>query len=250
MAPVFGIEFSPLSQAELVDTLAKQRVPRGAGPRCVVTANLDHIVQLSRNPEFRSAYANAWVAVPDGTPVFVYAKFRGTAAPARLPGSDLFKALLSCLDPATERCFFVASGNDTAGRLRRFLRSRGFLDEAIDSAVPPHGFEQDASYSHALARRIRWHGTTHLFFGLGAPKSEIWIDRYRRELGDCYALSVGAGLDFFAGTKRRAPIWMQRAGMEWLWRASQEPRRLGRRYFVDSWRFLAAVRHDLLAHRS
>jgi N-acetylglucosaminyldiphosphoundecaprenol N-acetyl-beta-D-mannosaminyltransferase len=87
--------------------------------------------------------------------------------------------------------------------------------------------------------------TTHLLLGVGAPRSEIWADRYRDELGDCYVLSVGAGLEFFAQTKRRAPSWMRRVGLEWLWRLGQDPRRLWRRYLIGSFGFVRAITHDL-----
>jgi N-acetylglucosaminyldiphosphoundecaprenol N-acetyl-beta-D-mannosaminyltransferase len=250
MAAVFGIKFSPLSQGELVRHLVCRRIPLGTGPRTVVTANLDHIAHLPENPEFRTAYDNAWVVTADGMPVYVYAKLRGAPSPARVPGSDLVAALLPALSAGKDRCFFVPSDRLTARRLQADLVRRGFSRTAVAFDVPPHGFERDPNYSSRLAARIRAHGTTHLFFGVGAPKSEIWVDRHRGQLGDCYVLCVGAGLDFLARTKRRAPVWMRRTGMEWLWRLGQEPQRLAQRYLVESWRFLGAVKDDIATGRS
>ena len=249
MTLVFGIAFSPLSQSQLVSEIAGRKAPMGGGPRTVVTANLDHIAHLSENSEFRAAYDKAWAVTADGMPVFAYAKLRGVAGLARVPGSDLVAALLPALTPAKDRAFFVAGSWPTGWRLQAFLVARGFRPAQVAFEVPPFGFETEPAYSEYLARRIRAHHTTHLLFGLGSPKSEIWVNQHRDRIGDCYVLSVGAGLDFFAGTKRRAPVWMRKAGLEWSWRLAQEPGRLWYRYCVHAWRFIGAVKNDLAASR-
>lgn len=245
MNQVFGITFSELTREALAQEIAAERVPVAAGPRLVVTANLDHIVRLRDNADFRRAYDEAWVATVDGMPVYAYARSRGVDVPERVTGSDLFADLMTMLAPGKHRCFFVASSAETAEGLVHYLQGRGFTGTALAADVPPYGFESDADYSLDLAKRIKSHGTTHLFFGVGAPKSEIWITEHRSQLGDCYALAVGAGLDFFIGAKRRAPRWMQGIGIEWLWRFAQEPKRMFRRYFVDSWHFVSAIHDDL-----
>ncbi|WP_018262409.1 WecB/TagA/CpsF family glycosyltransferase [Methylobacterium sp. WSM2598] len=234
----FGLSFAPLDDGQLARQLAGPLVPAGAGPRIVATANLDHIVQLSRNTVFREAYRRAWIVTADGMPVYLYARLRGAKLPGRLTGADLFARLMTMLSPARHRCFFVASSEETAARIEALLLARGFSREQLAFRVPPFGFETDAAYSDALAGAIRAHRATHLFLGLGSPKCEIWSHRYRGALGDCYVLNVGAGLDFYSGTKRRAPVVLQRTGLEWAWRVAQEPRRLFHRYFVASWRFL------------
>jgi N-acetylglucosaminyldiphosphoundecaprenol N-acetyl-beta-D-mannosaminyltransferase len=138
----------------------------------------------------------------------------------------------------------VASA-DIAERMAKWTRNAGFSPYAVGFEVPPFGFERDADHGRALAERIRANGTTHLFFGVGCPRSEVWIDKHRNELGDLYALAVGAAVGFHVGIQRRAPRVMRDYGMEWLWRLLSEPRRLGPRYVVRSWAFLAAIRSDL-----
>lgn len=246
--PVFGIRFSPVTTRELVETIAT--APANAGPRILVTANLDHVVQLGQNEDFRRAYRHAWVATADGMPVMMYAKLKRAGLPARVTGADLFRSVMPALCPDRHRCFFVASTAETAGRLVDYLLARGFKREAIAVEIPPFQFEYDEDFSRDLAHRIARHRTTHLFMGVGAPKSEIWTDRHRDLIGNCYVLNCGAALDFFVGTKKRAPLVVRRAGLEWLWRFGQEPQRLYRRYFVHSWRFLREVAKDLAAARS
>lgn len=240
---IFGIAFSSWTAGRVVDAIVSEPVPPGAGLRLLVTANLDHIVQLTRNPAFGAAYRRAWLAVIDGTPVWLYARLRGLDVPGRITGADLFPAILARLEPGVHRVALVCSSDASADILRDKLTRLGFADPLV--VVAPAGFEQDVEYGRRLLEALRQHRTTHLFFGIGAPKSEIWMDQHRAELPDCYGFAFGAGLDFLAGTKRRAPPILRRVGMEFLWRVAAEPRRLAKRYFVSSWAFLGAVRQDL-----
>lgn len=244
---LFGLEFSDKSMGELAAEMLSSSIPQGQGPRLVFTANVDHIVQMRRRPEFRAAYNRAWVRTIDGFPVHVLAKIEGSRAIPRVTGSDLFAALMQGLDPLSHRCFFVVNSAATADGMINYLLSQGFHRDSIQTCVPQYGFERDMSVSDALAERIRSHRTTHLFVGVGAPKSEIWCHRHAEDLGNCYALCVGAGPEFFLGLKRRAPPLWQRYGVEWLWRFGQEPRRLFRRYFIDSWGFFLAIVEDYWA---
>jgi N-acetylglucosaminyldiphosphoundecaprenol N-acetyl-beta-D-mannosaminyltransferase len=186
------------------------------------------------------------MATADGMPVYLYARLRGGAAPERVTGADLSRELLDRMPPGC-RPFFVVGCEETAIRLRQALARRGFAPEAIASTCPEFGFENDPAVSGALAGAIRNHGTTHLFFALGAPKSEMWIHAHRHILGDTYALAIGASLDFYVGLRQRAPVWMRRCGLEWAWRVMSEPRRLFRRYFIYSWYAAWAVALDLFA---
>lgn len=246
---VFDIAFSDLRENDLVRILTREPVPAGAGARCVVTTNLDHIIQLRRRADFREAYRSAWIATIDGMPIFIYARMRGAGIAERVTGSDLFRALMPALDPHAHRCVFVAGSEETGERITDYLVARGFPASSLHVIVPPFGFEKDRGASAELADTIGAHRPTHLFFGVGSPKSEIWTYRHREAFGDCYVLNIGGALDFFAGTKKRAPAWMRRTGLEWSWRLASEPRRLARRYLVDSWGLVGAIRSDLASSR-
>jgi N-acetylglucosaminyldiphosphoundecaprenol N-acetyl-beta-D-mannosaminyltransferase len=244
MPAVFGIEFSPHDKESLVRDLTRTPVRAGTGLSLVVTANTDHIVNLLRNERFRAAYRSAKVATADGAPVALYARLRGAGVPGRVAGSDVFPAVMGALTAERHRPFFIVSREAAGQRLRQWLGARGFAQTMVGIDCPPFGFELDDEYSARLARQVREHRTTHLFLGVGSPKSEIWLDDWSHALGDCYGLAVGAGIDFFVGTEVRAPAWMQTIGMEWVWRLLREPRRLGRRYLVDGLLFPVAVLRD------
>jgi N-acetylglucosaminyldiphosphoundecaprenol N-acetyl-beta-D-mannosaminyltransferase len=248
MGAVFDINFSPLRLDELVSKLATEPVPPEEHVRLIVTCNLDHIVNLTRNAEFKKAYADAWATTADGAPISLYAKLRGSDLPGRVTGPDLFESLMYAFSPERHRPFFLVSKLATGEYLKNWLVQRGFDDAAVELVCPPFGFEREETYSKELIERIRNHSTTHLILGVGAPKSEVWVSKHKSMLGPCYAFGIGAGVDFFAGVERRAPRWMRRLGLEWVWRVGREPKRLSRRYFIDSWRFLLAVKRDLFAH--
>lgn len=243
--PMFGLQFSCESIDDIAREICNSLVPKGAGIRLLTTLNLDHVVNLRRNPDFRDAYRGSWKTTIDGMPILVYAKLRKIGVKARVTGADLFPLIFSNLRPGLHRPFFVASSETVANILRGRLLAAGFDETQIGICVPEFGFENDPVASLALASRIATLQATHIFFGVGAPKSEIWIDRHRSVLGDAYGLAVGAALDFHAGTVRRAPAWMQASGLEWFWRFAQQPRRLFRRYFIDSWQVFGAIAKDL-----
>ncbi len=239
---LFGRGISTLTLKELASEIV--RAPSTNGVRLVATMNLDHVVNLRRNGAFRLAYAGAWAVTIDGAPVFAYARLRGVHAPGRITGVDLFAELARSWS-LDRRPFFVTSTAEAGEKLIESFVARGFPKEAMAFESPAFGFEKDQAKSTTLCSAIRAHRTTDLVFGVGSPKSEIWIDTHRDQLGDLYAYGFGAGLDFLIGHATRAPTAMRRLGLEWLWRLALEPTRLWRRYLVDSWAALPSVAADL-----
>jgi N-acetylglucosaminyldiphosphoundecaprenol N-acetyl-beta-D-mannosaminyltransferase len=246
--PIFTYRFCNLSLDEIVE-LTAHAPEKGQGLRLVVTANLDHVVLLRKNQGLARAYANAWLRTIDGMPVFLYSKLSRRGTRSRVTGADLFPRLLERLQIGRHRPFFVVPSEAVAQGLRDWASSRGFAPDSYGVAVPKFGFERDPAYGAELVAAIRAVGTTHLFFGVGCPKSEIWMDEHASALGDLYGFAVGAAISFFTGHARRAPPVVSAIGFEWLWRVVQEPTRLGRRYFVNSWPFALAIAEDLRRNR-
>lgn len=241
---LFGAEITELSRPALTELMTAGPAPVGGGVRLLVTMNLDHVVRLQTSAPFRAAYGRGWMVTADGAPVHLYGRLKGLPI-ARVTGSDLLADLVQRFDPVRHRPFFVVSGEGTETGLRGLFAAHGFAADAVGFRIPPFGFEKDNHQSAELASAIVAHRATHLIFGLGAPKSEVWIDTHRAVLGDLYACCFGSGPDFLVGAARRAPELLQRLGLEWAWRVASDPKRLWRRYFVDSWAFLPAVVRDL-----
>ena len=242
---VFGVEFTSGGVEQISAFVTDKAVLAGEGLRLVVTMNLDHVVTLRRNAGFRTAYRNAYLVTADGFPVYLYARWRGATLAGRITGADLFPDIMARLSPTRHRPFLVASSDETRKLLEARLIKRGFRPDQFAVAVPPYGFEGDAAETETLLRQVERLKPTHIFMGVGSPKSEIWLDCHRDRLGDAYGFAFGASLDFFVGTSRRAPKLIREFGLEWLWRFANEPRRLFRRYFIDSWAFFAVVAEDV-----
>lgn len=242
---IFGFEFSTLNLSEVASEVASVPNSQAQGMQLVVTANVDHVINLRRSPLFRDAYRAASIRTIDGAPLMLYARLRGLRVPHRVTGADLLPIVLGKLQPGTHRIFFVAASSATAEALQTKLRDSGFSEACVTTDVPPFGFEADPAYCDGLIKRIADHGTTHLILGVGAPKSEIFAYRNQHYLGGVKVLCVGAALGFYTGEASRAPKTFQVLGLEWTWRLAMEPKRLWRRYLVGALKFGAAVRDDL-----
>ena len=240
--PLFGARVCGLTRKALAAEIT--RAPATDGVRLVVTMNLDHVVRLRTNPALRRAYAGAWAVTIDGAPVFIYGLARGAGAPQRITGGDLLAELAGAW-PLDRRPFFVTASNEIGQRLTENFVARGFSRDAMAFCCPPFGFENDASQSHALCAEIRAHGATDLVIGVGAPKSEVWVDGHRGQLGNLYAYAFGAGLEHLVDPAARAPKAMRTLGLEWMWRLAREPARLWRRYLIESWAVFPSVAEDL-----
>lgn len=250
---LFGIHFAPESELTLADLITDPARKDAPGLQLVVTANLDHLVNLRRNNRFKDAYASAWRTTIDGAPLALWARLRGKRIP-RVPGADLFPHVMARLEAAHHRPFFIVPDMTCADSLTEILTQKGFQPDAFGFYCPPFGFERSESDTAALKAAIEGFAPTHMFFGVGAPKSEIWLAENAAGQAGCVAMCIGAAIEFYTGHSVRAPQWMRRFGLEWLWRVAGNPKRLMRRYFIDSWSVLPVLWADLrgrsvLTHR-
>jgi N-acetylglucosaminyldiphosphoundecaprenol N-acetyl-beta-D-mannosaminyltransferase len=241
--PPFGLALSNASPTDIVGlALGEPRQP-DAGVALVVTPNIEHIARLRHSRPMAKAYDNAEVIVCDGWPVHLYARACGMRV-ARVTGCELAATLMRRTSfPDWTRFFFVVDRAETAAELEAWARRKG-LEGRVANFIPPFGFEHDETLCNELAGRIRSHGTTVLMMAVGAPRSEIFVDRFRTALPPCWAFCVGQAVKIELGMVRRAPRGWQMVGMEWLWRLGQEPRRLAGRYATASGGFLLALLED------
>ncbi len=223
-----------------LDELVARALHQAATPQLYCTCNVNHLRLLQTNTLFQEAYGKAAVVTVDGRPIRMLVRLQTRHDVPVVTGADLFPALLDKLRPGIDRPFFVASAPEAAQALAAQLIARGFAADAIGQDSPPYGFERDAAYSSNLVAQIAALGTTHLFMGVGAPKSELWVARHFAELPPAHIFCVGAALDFSSQRKSRAPRWVQRMSLEWLHRMLSEPRRLVPRYAGDAL-FLAGI---------
>lgn len=204
--------------------------------RCVAFANVHSVVTAHRNPAFARVLAGCDLVLPDGAPVAWALRRQGHVEQRRVCGPDLVDPLLAQLSEARLPVFLFGSTPSTLDKFTRALAGRhpGLL--IAGSYSPPFGEWSDEERAHQRAL-LAASGARVVLVGLGCPKQEAWMVSVRDSL-PAVTLGLGAAFDFHAGTVPRAPAWMRNAGLEWLHRWVQEPRRLTRRYVQTSLPFL------------
>ncbi len=236
---VAGVEIDNVTLTEAIeriDALVSRRAPA-----LVVTPNVDHVVRMRRDATYAQLVHAADLVLADGQPLVWASRVRGTPLKARVAGSDLFPELCAHAAERGLRVFFLGGAPGAAEGARQVLMERHPKLCVAGVHCPPMGFERDATASRAALEAVRNAAADIVFVGLGSPKQEFWIRDHMHQYPPAVSIGVGVSFSFVAGQVRRAPQWMQRVGLEWLHRVAQEPRRLWRRYFVDSWGFVAAV---------
>lgn len=203
----------------------------------IVTPNVDHIVRLSKDTKFQQAYNKANMVLADGMPVLWASRILGKPLVEKVSGADLVPNLFKKSYEKKYRVFILGSEKGVANSLVNNIR------ESKDSFPitcysPEFGFEKIEEENIKIINLINDFKPDILLVSLGAPKGEKWIYNYIDNLEVKVVAQVGAAIDFVAGSKRRAPKWMQKSGLEWFYRFIQEPKRLFKRYFVDDSIFL------------
>lgn len=235
---MFGIGIDKLTMQQATLRLLDWSARDDYSCRYVVTPNVDHVVKLQTDAALRAAYAGASMVVVDGKPVLLASRLLGTPLPETVPGSDLCPALFEASrygPPIT--VFLLGAAAGVADRAREAIEQRWPWVTVCGVFSPPMGFNAHADASAIAIEMINQAKPDILIIGLGAPKQELWIHAVAGKLHAKVALCAGATIDFLAGEKARAPVWMRRLGIEWLHRALTEPRRLLGRYLHDGWVF-------------
>jgi N-acetylglucosaminyldiphosphoundecaprenol N-acetyl-beta-D-mannosaminyltransferase len=208
--------------------------------RCkfVVTPNVDHAVMLRDHVGLQAAYRNADMVLADGHPIVWASRLLRQALPGRVAGSDLVPRLLGSARPEQALRVFLLGAAPGIGQIAAANIQRQWPHvQVVGTYSPPLGFDKDAAESDYALGRIALVEPDVVVVGLGAPKQECWVHEHCGRIAAAVALCVGATIDFLAGHKRRAPRWMQLAGVEWLHRMCSEPKRLVQRYARDAWIF-------------
>jgi N-acetylglucosaminyldiphosphoundecaprenol N-acetyl-beta-D-mannosaminyltransferase len=227
---VHGVAFDPLRESDVVDLVVTE-LHHGRGGR-IITPNVDILRIAHHDGEARQHIGQSTVVVADGTPVIWASRLAGRPLPARVPGSDLIWSLSDALSGAGYSVYLLGGTPGTADIAAARLRQR-FPQLAVAGQLsPPFGFDQDPHRYAEVLDEVVAARPDLVFVGLGFPKQERVIGRLRERLAATWFMGCGAAINFVAGTHRRAPVWMQRSGLEWLHRLGSEPHRLMRRYLV------------------
>ncbi len=207
----------------------------------VVTPNVDHIVQLEKNEKLREAYQKAALVLTDGQPLIWISKLLKCPIKEKISGSDLFPHLCERSAQKGWRVYLLGAAPGVARKAAENLRGRYPGLQIVGTSSPAYGFEKDEQQKQKIWSDIRRARPDILIMAFGTPKQELFLLESRKELEGILAFGLGASLDFMAGTAKRAPLWMQRCGLEWLYRLLREPRRLYRRYLIQDSKIVSIV---------
>jgi N-acetylglucosaminyldiphosphoundecaprenol N-acetyl-beta-D-mannosaminyltransferase len=203
-------------------------------PQYVVTPNAHHIVALQSDAYFREVYQNAFLSVPDGVPLLWAARFLKTPLKGRVNGTDLFEALCTKASEDNMKVFLLGGRPGAAESASQLLQSRHPNLKIVGTYCPPYGFEKDAKECEYINNLVKDASPHVLFVGLGAPKQEKWMYENYQQLAVPISIGIGVSFELVAGMVQRAPVIMQKTGLEWFFRLLMEPRRLWKRYVVGN----------------
>lgn len=229
---LFGIDIDNVDMQEAIQKIELLIKKKKAS--LVVTPNVHHINILKKDSEFRKVYKNASLVIPDSTPLTWFSKIVGMPLKERVAGSDLLPLLSSVAAENNFSFFFLGAGPGIARRAAEILIEKNPGLEIVGTYSPYFGFENNKEENGKIVEMIKKCKPDVLFVCLGPPKQEKWSWKHKDRINVPVIICAGAALDFVAGKVQRAPIWMQKMGLEWFHRYCQEPKRLWKRYFVGN----------------
>jgi N-acetylglucosaminyldiphosphoundecaprenol N-acetyl-beta-D-mannosaminyltransferase len=240
---ICGVEVANLNEDEAISFI--ERLVGEAGPHYAAVVNAAKIVAANKDAVLKRTLLEADLVTADGMSIVWASRVLGQRLKQRVTGIDLFERLVERAAAQGWSVYFLGSREESVSRMaEEFMTSH----PTLRIAGWRNGYF-DASQSESVAEAIRASKADLLFVAMGSPTQELWIASSLVRAGARFAMGVGGSFDHVSGFARRAPRWMQRAGLEWLYRLVREPRRLWRRYLVGNSAFIWLVVRQRLARR-
>jgi N-acetylglucosaminyldiphosphoundecaprenol N-acetyl-beta-D-mannosaminyltransferase len=229
---VLGVPFDNVTMHEAMDLIEEKIEEQGFHQ--VATANVDFIVNAIHDQSLQEMLCSCDLVVPDGMPIVWASRLMGSKLKERVSGVDLIPRLAELASKRRYGIYLLGASERSSRRASEVLKKRFPKLRIVGRHCPPVSPLAEMDHE-AILRRIERAQPDILLVAMGHPKQEQWLSMHRHRLKVPLCMGVGASLDFLAGEVSRAPVWMQTAGLEWLYRAAHEPRRLTQRYLVDAY---------------
>jgi N-acetylglucosaminyldiphosphoundecaprenol N-acetyl-beta-D-mannosaminyltransferase len=239
---LMGLDIDAMTEEQAVTSVVDRSLTDEGG--WVITPNLDHLRSYRRRPELRRHFHSADLLLADGMPLVWASRLQATPLPERVAGSDLIWSLSR---EAAERgaSIYLVGGNPGSAEAAAGVLSDAVPDlEVAGAHSPPMGFLDDAAERRRTERAVAEADPDIVYVGLPFDKHVELVPRLRERMPHAWFVGLGVSFSFVCGEVRRAPDWMRSAGLEWIHRLAQEPRRLVRRYLLEGLPFTA----ELFAH--
>jgi N-acetylglucosaminyldiphosphoundecaprenol N-acetyl-beta-D-mannosaminyltransferase len=239
---IIGVRVDQTSYIEAISKIALWA--QNTESRYVCVANVHVVMEAHDSPEFSKIVNFADLVTPDGMPLVWSLRVLGARDQTRVYGPELTLRMIEVSAKKEIAVGFYGTGPGTLRHLTAIIKQR-FPSLNITYSCSPPFRQLTAEEDQVIVEEMNAAGVRILFVGLGCPKQECWMAEHKGRV-QAVMIGVGAAFDFLAGEKKQAPSWMQKNGLEWLYRLSQEPGRLWRRYLYNNPRFLALVLLQLL----
>ncbi len=219
---ILGVRVHCVDMAKTMETI--RRYIADGNPHMLVTADASGVSLAQRDKDFKEIVNTADLVTPDGSGILWAGKRLGTPLIERVSGVDIARNLCSMAARDGFSIYFLGAAPGVAAQAADRLRNQF---SGLQIAGIHDGFFGDEE-SASIAAEIRASGAKALLVAMGIPRQEKWIRKHLNETGVCVAMGVGGTFDVFSGNVRRAPAWMQRHGLEWLFRLAMNPRKISK----------------------
>jgi N-acetylglucosaminyldiphosphoundecaprenol N-acetyl-beta-D-mannosaminyltransferase len=234
---LFGLRIDNLTMGETIVRI-NQMIEQG-GVHQHVVVNVDKVVKASRDPQIADIVNECDLVNVDGQPVVWASRLLGQPLKERVTGIDLMVRLVEESARTGHRLYFLGAKKEILEETVRWARAQG----AHIAGYRDGYFKADEE--NAVADEVAASKADILFMAVPSPKKEIFLNKHKERMGAAFVMGVGGSFDVVAGKVERAPVWMQRSGLEWFYRLYQEPRRMWRRYLVEDAAFVPLVLREL-----
>jgi N-acetylglucosaminyldiphosphoundecaprenol N-acetyl-beta-D-mannosaminyltransferase len=239
---LFEFPFDRLSLDQMVEKV--EEVISTRKPHRLVVVNAAKVVKAQKDIRLKQVIQTADFVGPDGVPLVWLSRFLGKALPSRVNGTDLMERLF---DLSARKGFRLFLFGATEAVIRKTVETVKQNYPGAQIAGFRNGYFTEADEPEIVAQ-IKATRADILLVGFGTPKKEFWIAKYKDQLQVPFIHGVGGSFDVVAGITQRAPVWMQKSGLEWLFRVYQEPGRMWRRYLVTNSIFIWLSLQEILKY--
>jgi N-acetylglucosaminyldiphosphoundecaprenol N-acetyl-beta-D-mannosaminyltransferase len=230
---LMGCQVDNLSMEETLGRI-EQFIQSGR-PHQHVVVNVDKLVKASRDPGLRQIINDCALVNADGMPVVWASRLLGKPLKERVAGVDLFEALMRRAGEKGWRVFLLGAREEVVSKVAETYQRKY---PGLQLAGYRNGYWKGEAEEAEVARQVRDSRADLLFVAISSPKKEQFLGRYQADMKIPFAMGVGGTFDVAIGRVKRAPVWMQKSGLEWFYRFLQEPRRMFRRYFIEDMAFI------------
>jgi N-acetylglucosaminyldiphosphoundecaprenol N-acetyl-beta-D-mannosaminyltransferase len=240
-----GVTIHDVTFDEVVDLVIKWAREGSGG--YISTPNVDHLVRAKRDAGFRQLVMGARLRIPDGMGLIYGARLAGTPFRGTVTGRLLPEAIVRKTAPDCPPIAMIGGRDDAPEKATEALRAMG--GNVVAAVSPPMGFEIGSAVDEEAVAALKAAQPGIVLVGFGAPKQETWMARHQSDLPQAVMLGIGQTIDILGGRVPAAPAWMTRVGLEWAFRLLRDPKRIGRRVFIDDPPFFTWMLRERLRRR-